>query len=333
MAKSPSAKFFRDRALFIALFPFSAVSMAGMLPEGSGGEEIWQIEVNTMYVHQTNVIPQLYGLSVTPSTLFSDSTNPLNNLAELIAPDPEERWGVGGRLGYVFDSHKYDIQLRYFGIDTDSDFNGIASINGTSTFPLNQESSYDFNSAELMFGVYYKPVQPIMLRLSYGIAFVDIEQKTSATVSSVLVEGTTDIFHDKSSFYGFGPKFRVDGQLDIVNSFSVVGKVGVSTLFGQSKEQVDLYDTLDGTTISNTYNNSQDPVAIGFDTKLGVRYAGALGDRVSLNIEAGYQFDAYLNALQKDKVQQTIAAGELYYAAEENYTISGPYISLSMDFF
>ncbi len=317
---------------FLSSFCCSTV-IAGMLASESAGKPVWQAEVNTMYVDQSNVLPQISGVTLGPSSILG-SSNPFGKLADLIAPDPNDVWGVGGRLGYVFASHKYDIQLRYFGVNSDMDTNRVQTIAGIGTFPFEQDSGYHFNSAELMFGVYYKLSQRLTSRISYGVAYVDIDQTTNATAIDLLRDNELTTFNDKSHFFGFGPKVRLDGQFDLIGSLSAVAAVGVSSLFGESKTEADFTDTTNVLIVS-TYSKSTDPVAIGIDAKLGLRYAATLGDEYSLNIEAGYDFDTYLNAFEGSKFQQTSGAtGEtLFYATDSNYTNSGPYISLSMDFF
>jgi hypothetical protein len=322
--------------LFLA---FSHQALASLFPEDSLGEDIWQLELGTQYVHQSNNLANLYGLTgASGSMINADSTNFLTKISELIAPDPEDVWGVAGRIGYVFESHKYDIQLRYFGVFSENDANNSQSIVGSGPVFTTRDAHYNLNTAELMFGLYHKLTRRLNARSSYGVAFASIDQKSDANLSSSVLSPFATIFNEKSRFVGAGPKVRVDGWFDLEDlfeysdGFSIVGELGVAALLGNSEiEQSTMLDG--GTPTSNHYKNELDQVAIAVDTTLGLKYAYLYEDS-TINVEAGYKFAAYLNAFQDADIEFAIANNteSLFYNSESNYSYSGPYINVGVDF-
>lgn len=321
-------------ASIICAMVFGQATAADLFPADSWGEEIWQLELGTQYVHQSNNLASLYGLAGGSSKLFADSTNSLDAVSELIAPDPEETWGVGGRIGYVFESHKYDIQLRYFGVFSDNDASNSESMLSSGVVFTTRDAHYNLNTAELMFGLYHKLTQRLSARSSYGVVFADIDQKTHANLSSTSISPFATVFKETSNFTGAGPKVRVDAWFDLIEDLTIVGEIGIAALLGNS--EINQETMLDGGTPSeNHYKNELDQVAIGVDTTLGLRYGYEFeNNRAVFNIEAGYKFAAYLNAFQDADIEYSIADGteSLFYDSNADYSFSGPYINIGVDF-
>lgn len=333
----------KNKLALVGLSIFTGVSSAAMFPQDSKGEDIWQVEGQFIFANQSNNLPQLWTTDIEnfgnalalppPSPSFgSNFTDAFNNI---VAPDPEERWGYGGRLGYVFSSHKNDIQLRYLGINTSEGQSGVtfANLSGKSNAPYDNDQSFSFNAAELMFGNYYHPTKRLTLRASYGIAFADIhEDSTTHFDSTQGGQVSQTIIRYKTSFVGAGPKALLDADFGIYPTLSVVGNMGLALLYGES-ESVNELSTVSASSASIATNSSDNRVSPAVDAKLGFRYGYTATDDFTVNVEAGYQLAAYLNAMQDDDTSANIqGALTLFYDQEGDYVYSGPYINIGVDF-
>jgi hypothetical protein len=325
----------KNSIALISLSLFTTLASASMFPQDSKGEAIWQIEGQGLYANQSNNLPALYGAGGTGGG--SSISSVAQQFSDIIAQDPEEHWGFGGRIGYVLPSHKYDVQLRYFGINMTGDRNASAFTPplGNTPYTYDTDENFNFNSAEIMFGNYYKPTKRLMLRASYGIAFADIEQQSTTSLIGIGDPGNVRTKLE-NSFVGAGPKVMLDGDFAITRPFSVVGSVGMSLLYGEA-EVINHFTQTEsgpGNDFDAPYENSDNRVAVGFDSKLGFRYAQTMGERASINLEAGYKLAAYLNAMEDQDIELIVPNGGpfLLSESESNYTYAGPYVNLGVDF-
>lgn len=338
----------KNQLALITLGFFTTTAFAAMFPEDSEGEDIFQVEAQFLYANQSNNLYQAFGYDVDSNRASLVSTDYFNSI---VAPDPEERWGFGGRLGYVFSSHKYDVQLRYFGINTTEAHDGVTTAPSFIVGPASYDNdqNFNFNSAELMFGRYFFPTEQLTVRMSYGIAFADIDQDStthSSFNSNTLSALINQTFQYANSFTGAGPKimfdadYSFDGIYGFDESFSIVGGVGIGLLYGESENTNNTSITTHGLsgpiTSEAPYNNSDDRVVPLFDAKLGFLFNDFIHD--NFNIEAGYKLSAYLNAFDGQDVSQTFqnpvgkTPETIMYDQEKNYVYSGPYMNFALDF-
>jgi hypothetical protein len=330
---------------FSALTTFSATSvvMAGMFPENKKNHHkgIWQIAIEGQDFGQSNNLAQ-----ITSSSSSSSGTQPIdaNDNNFFMGPDPEKEWGYTINVGYIFPKHKYDVQASYTGLRADNDnqkHNFINSFGDQIT--SDNKANYNFSEAEITFGDYIKRTKKLMLRVGYGVAFVDIEQKDAgAFESSDPISG--EIFFNnyqnyKNEFWGVGPKFTLDGQFDLNKYFGVVGGIGAAVLFGESKETMkgNINDVFDDVQALVDYEQKESRAVFGFDAKLGLRYMYAVNDRFQWNVEAGYKADIFIDALQDDEFSVNAFSddngpGIDTLQANEDYSNYGPYFNLSVDF-
>lgn len=322
----------KNTLALVGLGFFTTISSAAMFPYDSEGEDIWQVEGQLIFANQSNNLAQFWGADsdgggTVPNNLFTVFN-------DAFVPDPEERWGFGGRLGYVFESHKYDVQLRYLGINTSEQENGTIE----SKIPFDNDQSFSFNSAELMFGNYYKLSKRLILRASYGVAFADIVQDSTTHFSNTTFSGSTTAYKTKfrTSFVGAGPKVMADGDFRLYDSFSVVGSMGLGLLYGESESNIDI-NAAGAQNFDAPVSSSNDRVSTLIDGKLGFRYGYTATDDYTVNVEAGYKLAAYLDAMQDEEVGMSIPSGgvfptDLYFDQDGNYVYSGPYINVGVDF-
>ena len=130
----------KNTIALISLSLFATMASASMFPQHSKGKGIWQIEGQGLYAEQSNNLPVFYAVVPTNGGGGGTVNNDAQQFANILAQDPEEHWGFGGRIGYVLPSHKYDIQLRYFGINMTNANNGGADIPSLGGNPFTYDS-------------------------------------------------------------------------------------------------------------------------------------------------------------------------------------------------
>jgi hypothetical protein len=312
--------------ILLSLLSLTAISTNVFADEDDG----WQFAVEGLYAQQSNNLPILYGF--TP-LITTNNTNAYQELGDALFPDPEGSFGFGAEIGYLF-SEAYDIQLRYFGIWSDADANGTLSEFGapppSEPFYYYTDEEFNLNTAELMFGYFYEATEDLMIKSSFGVTFADIEQKNNSILDNIGSPG--DAFaHIKSTFVGAGPKAQVDGLFELSDYFAIVGNLGLGLLLGESKVTNHITQQ-PPYSFDDYYEDSEQRVALEVDSKLGVLYDQEIDNETYINIEAGYKFVTYLNALQDDPIQLLVSDNTLLFQADSDYYYSGPYVMLGIDF-
>jgi hypothetical protein len=325
---------FQNKTLSISSFIvlsiiFSSAAMAGLFSKESKGEEIWQIRGTGAYLNQSDNIG--IANNITPNL-----TDFLFGGYVAVDTQPEMDWGYTVDVGYIFPSHKYDVQGSFSWLKSDWTSRGDGSFTELMRADPNvfRESFFESNYAEgeITLGTYFKPVKRLMMRFGYGLSYVFIEQKSNDYFVDLDVGNAQE--HTENKFWGVGPKFTLDNYFFIKPELSLVGRLGASLLFGQSETIISsAYDTTNG----NVYPGDleQTKVAFGVDAELGLRWSQDIDDDMSWNIEAGYQGVTYLNSLGDG---WTFSAGNpdnftTGYGAQEDYFNYGPYVTIGLDFF
>ena len=335
----------------------SVVFAAGMFPNAwkESDEGIWQAYVEGQFVHQSNNLARADSISV--PTSHAKLANSLIN-PRLLDGDHDQDWGFGFGLGYVFASKKYDVRANYFALRSDK--NQSASQTFTIASPINpaftasdtsEKNYYDYSEADITFGNFIHLSKRLTMRLGYGLEFADIKQhsRSSSLITSSSISGMSDVIFDqnfKNEFKGVGPLFTVDGQYDITKYIAVVGAVGASALYGTSRAEY--HNTSTGTTTGlppitaeETFDFEQEEhkIALGLDTRLGLRFSKVVSRDAALNVEAGYEGVAYLNSLQDGNIANVtgngpafLSPGVVNYSFEDDYNNYGPYVRVGVDF-
>lgn len=331
-------------------------------------EGIWQLAFEGQYYQQSNNLMELSSLTAANGQ-YDAGTGRYKNLDLLVPPlgeEPDQNWGYTIYLGYIFAEQEYDLQGSYTGLRSN---NKVASSGITNGFTSGRSGpvespaenggkfEYNFTEAELTFGQLLEISDPLTLRVGLGIAYVDIDQKTDDAFSNVIgtylcsneeecSDATSTTASFKNHFQGLGPKLTFDGQLDINRFFAVVGGLGVSGLYGQSKADfnyasryyIECETECDISKLSKSTKEKHNQWAVGVDSKLGLRFIQAFNDDIALNIEAGYQATTYFNAMQEGPLEMDISkaihvtgliALENF---DENYYNYGPYVTIGIDF-
>jgi hypothetical protein len=336
-------KSFATKSLFTALTSFacSATVMAGMFPEieENENEGIYILGVEGQYFNQTNNLAEL--------TNSNGASNVDPNVTHDLAtpPDPEQEWGYSINAGYIFPSHKYDVQANFTSVRADASKSfgatplggGLGSSQITSA---KTEANYDYWEADITFGNYIKRHKHLMYRLGYGIAYANIDQKSNENINQISggnppTPFTSTIKMD-NKFWGVGPKLTFDGQFDVQKYFGVVGGIGLSALYGESKANLTLNST--GTTFGGgtiSVDEKDDRIAFGVDAKLGLRFMYLINDDYAFSVESGYKGTTFFNALQGNNFDVAARGSEVgsgSFSQNENYSNYGPYANLTVEF-
>jgi hypothetical protein len=346
----------------------SVVFAAGMFPNAwkESDEGIWQAYVEGQFVHQSNNLARADSIIV-PIAAVGGSKAPIGpgtvtNGTPLLDGDPDQDWGFGFGLGYVFASKKYDVRANYFALRSDKNQSatqafafagtgtGTPAFNGTTT---SEKNYYDYSEADITFGNFIHLSKRLTMRLGYGLEFADIKQhsrSSSLIANNPVVIGGSDVDFDqnfKNEFKGVGPLFTVDGQYDITKYIAVVGAVGASALYGTSRAEYHSTSTSTSGSFIGAgqetfdFEEEEHKIALGLDTRLGLRFSKVVSRDAALNVEAGYEGVAYLNALQDGNFGNVtgatntgrfLATGVNNYSFEDDYNNYGPYVRVGVDF-
>lgn len=337
----------------------TSVTASNLMPQAFEKEDdaIWQIGFTGQYDDQSNNLAEASG---DVSGWFGGRANPdIYQLAPVLSADPEKEWGYAFNLAYIFPSHKYDVRANYAWLNTDQNTFIIGNVSTDfephyyTTFS-DSEFHYKFQDADITAGQLFKKNKRMLGRLGIGVAYADIKQTAEGTTHSVINEffstctsGRPDIcptvsgtFENK--FKGIGPKFTADGQYNFNPYLGVVGGVGLSLLYGNSEAKLNAIQLV--TTSPDTYlitdeHLEDDKLAFGLDGVLGLLFSTPLiKERMIIDIEAGYQFTSYLNALQEGDGTINIGTSSSNTTVttlvnfDDNYFNSGFYINLTTSF-
>lgn len=184
-----------------------------------------------------------------------------------------------------------------------------------------------------------------------GVAFARIKQSNYASFSNVA--GTiTRTVDSPSKFTGAGPQFGIDYDYKIWNDFCFTGSSVASLFIGEMKNNTTFQSTtpelatlgIPQPNVQKTSVPNRTQVVPGFEQKLGFSYCAAF-ECFQVTLGAGYQWQFYINAVQTvDMTAPQVLPALAPFSPEvgvfavgfertiSNYMLSGPYISLSVDF-
>lgn len=310
-------------SLIIASFFSSGITSANIFPKESKDEGIWQVSATGIYFTQSN------NLDIANSII-----PPIGLLGLNIDTQPEQDFGYTAALGYIFPSHKYDLQGSFSWINSDKTANALFT-QGSDFASRKSDLQYEYNEAEITLGNYFKLNKRFLIRFGYGLSYVAIKQKSTDYFNIDDAEFFKE--NSENKFWGIGPKFTLDNLFSFTPSFSFVGRLGASLLFGQSESFISsaFYPVAQpGSTEFITGDLEQTRATFGFDGELGLRWDQDFNDDFSFNLEAGYQGVTYLNALQ----DMGVAIGDptafsTGLGNQGNYYNYGPYVTFGLDFF
>jgi hypothetical protein len=194
-------------------------------------------------------------------------------------------------------------------------------------------------------------IPSLILGLDVGVSYARIEQGISSFYSNTSASTKRKI-DTVSTFWGIGPQFRLDLDYHICYGLHFTGNTAGSLYLGRIKDTATYRSYAPGLAeIEVAQPNTQEDkiphrtqLIPGFEEKLGFAYVQSFKNW-SLNLEAGYQFQIYFNAVQSmDMLTQAVPnfdPGNLpplavfaltFNRTLSNFMLSGPYVSLAIGF-
>lgn len=210
--------------------------------------------------------------------------------------------------------------------------------------------TFHFDEANLDYGILINFGDRLKTNLYSGVSFAYIKQTLSSKYSNF--EGTVArTIKVPSTFIGAGPQVGLDFAYRIVKGFHFVGEAAASLLVGTQKNHTAYTarsPALEPLGISppnrqktNVHNKTQ--VVPGLEGKLGLSYVFAYCDHFMIKLEAGYQAQVYINAIQSidmgsevvtpPVVPDTVGVfARTFEQTLSNFALAGPYFTLDVGF-
>jgi hypothetical protein len=300
----------------------TTITSAGFFPKQweDSDQGIWQAAFEGQYFEQSNNL-----------ALF-DKPTAGDNRDYFKAPNAEGQWGFRASLAYIFASQNYDIRASYWQVNANQNTSYTVSDPDVNfRADVSEPSHYDFNAAELTLGQYLDLSCCLSLRLGYGIAYANISQKAKSYVDAFSNNIPVDKgYHSfRNNFKGLGPKVGADLAFDINNSWSLLGGLGASVLFGESEVFFVSKDVNNGD--DDFYEKEDNKTVFAADAKAGVGFTQTINEDFAFNLEAGYRAAIYFNSLSDDNVNFPQTGSFLTFDDSDYYNY-GPYISAALDF-
>jgi len=210
--------------------------------------------------------------------------------------------------------------------------------------------AFKFNEFNISYGQNVNFGNRLHTNFFAGVSFAHIEECLSATYSNE--DGTiARTITTPISFAGAGPQVGVDFMYDIVCGLQFAGRATGSLLTGKLKNHT-AYESISpaltplGITPPNAQSTSlcsRTQIVPAFNQRLGIAYAFEFCDHYLVRIEAGYQAQIYLSALQSvdmgsEVVTPPVAPDTVGVFARtfqrniSNFGLTGPYATIEVGF-
>lgn len=209
---------------------------------------------------------------------------------------------------------------------------------------------FHFDEVSLDYGVLVNFGSRTQTNFFAGVSYVSIKETlTSEYISSG--GSFTRTITSPSKFQGAGPQLGMNFSYDIASGFRLVGDGAAALYVGPMKNST-TYDStspllaplgISPSNVQGTTVGSRTQVVPGFEGKLGFAYCYNFAEHYMFSLEAGYEAQIYLNAIQSvdmgsEVTLNTIAAPSVGVYARtfqrtlSNFALAGPYLTLSLGF-
>ncbi len=211
---------------------------------------------------------------------------------------------------------------------------------------------FHYDSVDLVFGQECCLFKRLYPNIFCGANFVRIKQISNSTYSNKSA-GTNRTFDISSTFIGAGPQFGLDFDYRIGKGFFFSGSTSLGLDIGESENRVTYYSSspylvTNGIPIPNSQSvtvPNRTQLVPSLEEKIGFSYIAHFKCS-KVKFGAGYQAQIYLNAIQTidmtaPQVEPSLLpdnapdSGMFAVGFERtlsNFILTGPYISLSVDF-
>lgn len=281
---------------------------------------------------------------------------------EIYELHPDYRFGFDVGINGVFHSTNTNLMLNWehFHSTTSSsvtvpgeDMLGPFFTIGPDASPYNIASgkvSFHFEEVSLDYGMFVSFGDRVQTNLFAGVSYAYIKQSLTSNYSSS--DGTdTRSISTPSSFSGAGPQAGLSFTYRFIDGFHLVGDAAASLLVGSMKNHTTFKSVsplLDGLDItpSNTQTTQiakRTQVVPGFEGKLGLGYTYNFCKHYMFTLEAGYEAQIYLNAIQSTDMGSEVPLNTVepttvgvfartFQRNLSNFALAGPYVTVNLGF-
>jgi len=315
-----------------------------------------------------------YEIQLQALYLLPNSSN-LNYAAEAYTiPHPTPHWtiheiqpnyhlGFNLGLGYLFNETNTNLSLNWEHFDSeDSASTAVASRNNMvgPFFEIGPDAilykkamgkaSFHFDQINLNYGMFVNFGKHLKTNLYYGINCVDINQTMSSTYSSADNNIVRSI-KTPAKFIGLGPQLGFDFAYNVFSCCYVTGGTAGSILIGTQKDYTTYKSLSPALTIyditppnkQRTIVKLRTQIVPSFETRLGLNCAYTFCDHYTFSIEAGYEMQVYLNAIQTVDISSELVTppvapdtvgvfARTFNRILSNFSLAGPYLNLNLNF-
>jgi hypothetical protein len=306
--------------------------------------------------------------------LLQPTGNHLHYAAEAVplpAPSPDWKihqintdyhFGFDVGLRGIFHSTNSDLTLNWEHFhSTDSASKRVSSTNMIGPFfeigpdasaykKAHGKATFHFDEVNLDYGILINFGDRLRTNLYSGVSFAYINQTLFSKFSN-FEETVVRTIKVPSTFKGAGPQVGLDFAYRIVEGFHFVGEAAASLLVGRQKNHT-TYKALSpalaplGVSPPNkqkTNVHKKRQVIPGLEGKLGLSYLFTSCTHYMIKLEAGYQAQIYINAIQSidmgsevvtpPVVPDTVGVfARTFEQTLSNFALAGPYFMLDIGF-
>lgn len=214
------------------------------------------------------------------------------------------------------------------------------------------KATYHFNEANFNIGKSYCPVEGLVARFYVGASLTNIKQTLKSTFSNDKGDVTRSI-ESPSKFRGAGPEFGLGYSYEVCGGLSLTGSSQFSLLIGRIRNHTTFESTspeltafhLPNPNVQKTSVERKTQLVPAFEQKLGIAYGMCLFSTFWTELEIGYQYQIYWNAVRTIDMTAPQALPDMAVFGSEvgvfavgfqknvnNFILSGPYASLNIKF-
>jgi hypothetical protein len=275
--------------------------------------------------------------------------------------DTDYHWGFDIELATFFHATHSHLILNWEHFhSSDSSSKTVSSENmigpffeiGPDALPYKKARGhvdFHFDEVELDYGIMLSLGDRLDAILYGGVRFARIDQTLRSRFSSL--DGTiVRTIKSPSTFRGAGPHLGVWVDYDIAKGFGIAGGAATALLVGPQTNHT-FFKAISPAqpaagaptpNIQSTHVPKKTQVIPGFEAQIGVSYSFSW-DKSVLSLEAGYNVQLYLNAIQAIDIGSEVVTppvtpdtigvyARTFQTSLSNFALAGPYFMIELGF-
>jgi hypothetical protein len=210
--------------------------------------------------------------------------------------DPKFKWDAGYRVGAGFESNNLKAEALWTHFDGNGKRSSSNANTGKVKIKLDQlDLVLSYNTSP---GCGYKLAPFIGARFTNIRTHINALLNTEITLSPISTALETRTFNDRQKYWGAGPLFGLQGDVEIGCGFGIYGTAAASLLYGDYKARFNDTDTYSAPiSIQVLSRNKRHLHAFDYniDLALGVSWHTCLCDQFELDLKLGFEQHQYFN--------------------------------------